>query len=136
MKRVIFWAVFSIVASFVLGNLLFLAVVSHVPVAHDIAKNFQLKKAGWKVPTLRGAMLPVQCGAGSGLGKKGQWVCANEFYGSGVGEIENKGVWGKHLGINSCAYFRAHIRLLETTEFDSVADWKSFKIGLAACETV
>ena len=136
MKRVIFWAVFSIVASFVLGNLLFLAVVSHVHVEHDIAKNFQLKKAAWTVPVLKGRMLPVQCGAGAGLGRRGQWVCANYYFGSAAGELENKGVWGKHLGINSCAYFREHLRLLETTEFDSVADWKSFKIGLAACETV
>ena len=136
MKRWIFWIVFFWIAINVLGMFAFLAVSEHVHVEHDIAKNFTLKKAGWKVPTLRGAMLPVQCSAGAGLGKKGQWVCANYFYGSAAGELENKGVWGKHLGINSCAYFREHLRLLELTEFDSVANWKSFKIGLAACETV
>ena len=136
MKRVIFWAVFSIVASFVLGNLLFLAVVSHVHVEHDIAKNFQLKKAGWKVPVLHGAMLPAQCGAGAGLGRRGQWVCANEFYGSAASTLNQKDVWGKHVGENPCAFFREHLQLLEMTEFSSVSNWKSFKIGLAACETV
>ena len=136
MKRWIFWIVFCWVAITILGEFAFLAVSEHVHVEHDIAKNFQLKKAGWTVPTLHGAMLPAQCGAAAGLGRRGQWVCANEFYGSAAGELENKGVWGKHLGINSCAFFRAHLRLLEQTEFDSPSDWHSFQIGLAACMTV
>ena len=136
MKKIIFWVVVFLVAWTVVMNLLYLATVYHVPVAHDIAKNFQLKKAGYEVPVLRGAMLPVQCGAGSGLGKTGQWVCANYFYGSGIGEIENKDVWGKRVGLNPCAYFRSHLRLLEQTEFNSPSDWKAFKVGLAACETV
>ena len=133
MKRVIFWTLFALVAFTVVMNFVFLAVVSHVPVEHDIAKNFQLKKAAWNVPVLHGRMLPVQC---AGLGRRGQWVCANEFFGSGIGEIENKDVWGKRVGLNPCSYFRAHLRLLEQTEFNSPADWKAFKIGLAACETV
>lgn len=136
MKRWIFWIVFCWVAITVIGEFAFLAVVSHVHVEHDIAKNFQLKKAGWKVPTLRGAMLPVQCAAGSGLGKKGQWVCANYYYGSAASTLNQKDTWGKHIGLNPCAFFREHLRLLEMTEFSSVSDWKAFKIGLAACETV
>ena len=133
MKRVIFWAVFVIVAFTVVINLLFLAVVSHVPVEHDIANNFRLKKAGWTVPVLHGRMLPVQC---AGLGQRGQWVCANYFYGSAAATLDQKDVWGKHIGLNLCAFFRAHLRLLELTEFDSPSDWKAFKVGLAACETV
>ena len=125
-----------IVASIVVGNLMFLAVVSHVHVAHDIARNFQLKKAEYKVPVLRGAMLPIQCAADAGLGKKGQWVCANYYWGSAASTLNQKDTWGKHVGLNPCAYFREHLRLLEQTEFDSPSDWKSFKIGLAACETV
>ena len=133
MKKFMFWVVVFFAALTVVMNLLFLATVYHVPVAHDIGKNFALKKAGWTVPVLTGQMLPVQC---AGFGRRGQWVCANEFFGSGIGEIENKDVWGKHIGLNPCAYFRAHLRLLELTEFDSPSNWKSFKIGLAACETV
>ena len=138
-KRVIFWTLFAMVAFAVVMNMVYLAAVSHVPVAHDIANNFTLKKAGWagwKVPVLHGAMLPVQCGAGAGLGKKGQWVCANYYWGSAGETLDRKDIWGKTIGKNPCAYFREHLRLLEQTEFDSVADWKSFKIGLAACETV
>lgn len=136
MKKFMFWTLFVIVAFTVVMNFVFLAVVSHVPVQHDIAKNFTLKKAAWTVPVLpvlHGRMLPVQC---AGLGRRGQWVCANEFFGSGIGEIENKDVWGKRVGLNPCSYFRAHLRLLEQTEFDSPSDWRSFKIGLAACMTV
>ncbi len=136
MKRWIFWIVFCFVAFAVVMNMAYLAAVTHVHVERDIAKNFQLKKAGWTVPVLTGQMLPVQCGAGSGLGRRGQWVCANYFYGSAASTLNQKDVWGKHIGLNPCAFFRAHLRLLELTEFDSVADWKSFKIGLAACETV
>ena len=136
MKRWIFWIVFFFVAMTVIANFAFLAVVNHVHVEHDIAKNFQLKKAGWTVPVLKGQMLPVQCGAGAELGKKGQWVCANEFYGSAAQTLSQKDIWGKTIGENPCAYFREHLRLLEQTEFDSVSDWRSFKIGLAACMTV
>ena len=136
MKKFIFWVVVVLAAWAVIMNLLYLAVVYHVPVEHDIAKSFALKKAGYEVPVLTGAMLPVQCGAGAGLGRKGQWVCANYYWGSGIGEIENKDTWGKHVGLNPCAYFRAHLRLLELTEFSSISNWKAFKIGLAACETV
>ena len=136
MKRAIFWTLFVIVAFTVVINLLFLAAVAHVPVEHDIANNLRLKKAGYEVPVLTGSLLPVQCAAGAGLGRRGQWVCANYYWGSGIGEIEHKDIWGKHIGLNPCAYFRAHLRLLELTEFDSVSDWRSFKIGLAACETV
>lgn len=124
------------VAFTVIMNMVYLASVTHVHVEHDVAKNFQLKKAGWKVPILHGAMLPAQCGAGAGLGKKGQWVCANYYWGSAAMTLENKDVWGKHAGENPCAYFRAHLQLLEMTEFSSPSSWKVFKIGLAACETV
>ena len=134
MKRVIFWAVFLVVAFTVVMNMVYLAAVTHVPVAHDIANNFTLKKAGWKVPTLTGQMLPVQCGAGAGL--RAQWVCANYYFGSAASTLNQKDTWGKTIGKNPCAFFRAHLRLLEMTEFSSVSDWKSFKIGLAACETV
>lgn len=136
MKRVIFWTVFALVAFTVIMNFVYLAAVTHTPLAHDIGKNFQLKKAAWTVPTLRGVMLPVQCAAGAGLGRRGQWACANYYWGSGIGEIEHKDIWGKHIGLNPCAYFRAHLRLLEQTEFSSPSDWKAFKVGLAACETV
>ena len=136
MKRVAFWTIVVIVASIVVGNLMFLAVVSHVHVAHDIARNFQLKKAGYKVPVLAGSLLPVQCGAGAGLGKKGQWVCMNDFYGSAGATLRRKDIWGKTVDKNPCAFFRAHLQLLEQTEFSSPEDWKSFKIGLAACMTV
>ncbi|WP_163098671.1 hypothetical protein GL267_008685 [Acidithiobacillus ferrianus] len=136
MKRWIFWIVFFWIAINVLGMFAFLAVSEHVHVERDIAKNFELKKAGWKVPTLTGQMLPVQCGAGAGLGKKAQWVCANYYWGSAGETLARKDIWGKKIGKNPCAFFRAHLRLLELTEFDSVSDWKTFKIGLAACETV
>lgn len=136
MKRVIFWTLFVIVAFTVVMNFVFLAAVTHVHVERDLAKNFQLKKAAWTVPTLRGAMLPVQCAAGAGLGRRGQWVCANYYWGSAAATLWQKDIWGKRIGLNPCAFFREHIRLLEMTEFDSLSDWKSFKIGLAACMTV
>lgn len=136
MKKFIFWVVVFLVAWTVVMNLLYLATVYHVPVEHDIAKNFQLKKAEYKVPVLRGAMLPIQCAADAGLGKKGQWVCANYYWGSAAATLRHKDIWGKRIGLNPCAFFREHIRLLEVTEFDSLSDWRSFKIGLAACETV
>ncbi len=133
MKRVIFWTLFVIVAFTVVMNFVFLAAVTHVHVERDIAHNFQLKKTGWTVPVLKGQMLPVQC---SGLDKTGRWVCANYFYGSAAATLDNKDTWGKRIGENPCAFFREHIVELEQTEFSSVSDWKSFKIGLAACETV
>lgn len=133
MKRVIFWVLFVIVAFTVVMNFVYLAAVTHVPIERDIAKNFTLKKAGWTVPTLRGAMLPVQC---AGLGRRGQWVCANDYFGSAAATLNQKDVWGKRVGLNPCAFFRANLRSLETTEFNSVSNWKEFKIGLAACETV
>ncbi|WP_163098563.1 hypothetical protein GL267_003000 [Acidithiobacillus ferrianus] len=133
MKRVIFWTLFVMVAFTVVMNMVYLASVTHVHVEHDVAKNFTLKKTGWKVPELTGQMLPVQC---AGLGRRAQWVCANYYWGSAGETLERKDIWGKTIGKNPCAFFRAHIRLLELTEFDSPANWKSFKIGLAACETV
>lgn len=136
MKKFIFWVVVFFAALTVVMNLLFLATVYHVPVAHDIAHNFQLKKSGWKVPVLTGAMLPVQCAAGSGLGKKGQWVCANYYFGSAAATLGQKDIWGKTVGKNPCAFFRSHLPLLELTEFSSISNWKAFKVGLAACETV
>ena len=136
MKKIIFWVVVFLVAWTVVMNLLYLATVYHVPVAHDIAKNFTLKKAGYEVPVLRGALLPIQCGAGAGLGRRGQWVCANDYFGSAASTLNQKDVWGKHIGLNPCAFFRANLRSLETTEFNSVSNWKEFKIGLSACETV
>ena len=136
MKRVIFWTLFALVAFTVIMNLLFLAVVAHVPVEHDLANNFTLKKAAWTVPVLHGRMLPVQCAAGAGLGRRGQWVCANYYWGSAAETLNQKDIWGKTVGKNPCAFFRSHLRLLEQTEFDSASDWRSFKIGLAACETV
>ena len=135
-KRVIFWIVFFLIAINVLAGFAYLAVVNHVHVEHDIAKNFALKKAGYEVPTLKGAMLPVQCSAGAGLNKTGRWICANDYFGSAGATLEQKDVWGKTVDKNPCAFFRAHLKLLEQTEFDSPEDWKSFKIGLAACETV
>ena len=117
----------------VVMSLLSLAVMARVPIEHDLANNFTLKKAGWTVPVLKGQMLPVQC---SGLGKTGQWVCANDYIGSAAMTLEHKDVWGKRVGENPCAYFRSHLRLLEQTEYNSISDWRSFKIGLAACETV
>ena len=136
MKRVIFWLVVALVAFTVVMNFVFLAVVSHVPVERDLANNFTLKKAGYEVPVLKGQMLPVQCAAGAGLGRGGQWVCANYYWGSAAATLGQKDIWGKTVGKNPCAFFREHIRLLEVTEFDSPADWKAFKIGLAACMTV
>lgn len=136
MKRVAFWVIVVVVAFFILGQLMFIAVVNHVHVVRDIGNNFQLKKAGYEVPTLRGAMLPVQCSAGAGLGKTGRWICANYFFGSAGATLRRKDIWGKTVDKNPCAFFRAHLKLLEQTEFDSPSDWKAFKIGLAACETV
>jgi hypothetical protein len=78
----------------------------------------------------------VQCSAGAGLGKKWQWVCSNYYWGSAAETLERKDVWGKTIGKNPCSYFRAHLKLLEMTEFSSLSDWKSFKVGLAACMTV
>ncbi len=136
MKKFIFWVVFGFVALSVVIQLWGLAETHGVRVDSDIAKAFTLKKAGWKVPVLTGAMLPVQCGKGAGLGRRGQWVCANDFFGSAAATLGQKDIWGKTVGKNPCAFFREHIRLLEMTEFDSLSDWKSFKIGLAACMTV
>lgn len=136
MKKIIFWVVVVLAAWAVIMNLMYLAVVYHVPVEHDLSKSFALKKAEYKVPVLTGQMLPVQCGAGAGLGRRGQWVCANDYFGSAAATLGQKDIWGKTVGKNPCAFFRAHLRLLEITEFDSIDDWKSFKIGLAACETV
>ena len=136
MKRAIFWTLFVIVAFTVVINLLFLAAVAHVPVEHDIANNLRLKKAGYEVPVLTGSLLPVQCAAGAGLGRRGQWVCANYYWGSAAETLNQKDIWGKTVGKNPCAFFRSHLRLLEQTEFNSPSDWKAFKVGLAACETV
>ena len=136
MKKFIFWCVFGFVAVSVVIQLWGLAEINHVHVDHDIVKAFTLKKAGWTVPVLTGSLLPVQCGTGAGLGRRGQWVCANDFFGSAAATLGQKDIWGKTVGKNPCAFFRAHIRLLELTEFSSVSDWRSFKIGLAACETV
>ena len=136
MKKLIFWVVVFLAAWTVIMNLIYLATVYHVPVERDIVKSFTLKKAEYKVPVLRGAMLPVQCGTGAGLGRRRQWVCANYFYGSAAATLRQKDIWGKSVGKNPCAYFRAHIRLLELTEFSSISNWKAFKVGLAACETV
>ena len=132
-KRVVFWCVVVMVAFMVIMSLASLAVMARVHVGHDLANNFRLEKAGWNVPELRGAMLPVQC---AGLSRRGQWVCANYYYGSAAMTLEHKDVWGKRVGENPCAYFRSHLRLLEQTEYNSISDWRSFKIGLAACETV
>jgi hypothetical protein len=136
MKKIIFWLVFGFVAFTVVMNLVYFAAISHVPVEHDLAKSFTLKKTGYEVPTLKGAMLPVQCSTGAGLGRRGQWVCVNYYWGSAASSFEQKDIWGKTDGENPCAFFRAHLRLLEQTEFDSASDWKSFKVGLAACMTV
>ena len=136
MKRVAFWVIVVVVAFFILGQLMFIAVVNHVHVVRDIANNFTLKKTEYKIPVLTGSLLPVQCSAGAGLGRRGQWVCANDYYGSAGATLEQKDVWGKAVDKNPCAFFRAHLQLLEQTEFSSPEDWKSFKIGLAACETV
>ena len=136
MKRAIFWTLFVIVAFTVVINLLFLAAVAHVPVEHDIANNLRLKKAGYEVPVLTGSLLPVQCAAGAGLGRRGQWVCANYYFGSAASSFEHKDIWGKRVGLNPCAFFRAHLRLLEQDEFSSVSNYKSFQVGLAACMTV
>ena len=131
-----FWFVFGFVSLSVVIQLWGFAETHGVRVDHDIVKAFTLKKAGWKVPVLTGSLLPVQCGKGAGLGRRGRWVCANDFYGSAAASLRRKDIWGKTIGKNPCAFFREHIRLLEMTEFDSLSDWKSFKIGLAACETV
>ena len=136
MKKIIFWFVFGFVALSLAIQLWGFAETHGVRVDHDIVKSFRLKKAEYKVPVLTGQMLPVQCGAGAGLGKKGQWVCANDYFGSAAATLRQKDIWGKRIGLNPCAFFREHIRLLEVTEFDSLSDWRSFKIGLAACMTV
>ena len=124
MKLVIFWSAFAIAV---------VMAAIRVPFAHDTVKSVHLEKAGWTVPVLNEQMLPVQC---AGLGRRGQWVCANFYYGSAAGTLNQQDVWGKHMGLNPCAYFRAHLRALEQTEYDSSLDWKDFTIGLAACETV
>ena len=133
MKKFFFWFAFVNLVLFILSIFLMLIVENHVPVGRDIANAFTVKKAAWTVPVLNGAMLPVQC---SGLGKTGQWVCANYYWGSAASTLDHKDVWGKRVGENPCAFFRAHLRSLELTEFDSPSNWKAFKIGLAACETV
>ena len=128
-KRGVFWTV--LVIAVVMAAMSF--VTNRAPFAHDTAKSVHLKKTGWTVPTLNGQMLPVQC---SGFGRRGQWVCANFYYGSAAGMLNQQDVWGKRVGLNPCAFFRAHIRALEQTEFMSASNWENFKIGLAACETV